>query len=113
MQLREEPETLEFRAWLADTEKLNDAELQQRLSSLNSKIARAAKTNTGKALRILVTSVIPAAVGVIPGVAIPAIAAGLGLTVLHQFLWDRLCRESRAAAFVSELYPSIFAEHTR
>jgi hypothetical protein len=38
--------------------------------------------------------------------AIPPL--GIALSTLDQFLWDKFFRRSGVAAFIHELYPSIF-----
>jgi hypothetical protein len=102
LQIRSEPETLEFRAWLADTDRLSDSEIEDRVKSLNAKIGLAVQGTTGKALRLLVTTV----AGLVPPV-------GIALSTLDQFLWDRFFRKSGVAAFINELYPSIFQAAAR
>ncbi len=99
LQIRDEPETIEFRAWLADTDSLSDAEIKERVRSLNAKIGLAVQTTAGKAIRFLTTSI----AGIIPPI-------GIGLGFVDQFLWDKFFRRSGVAAFINELYPSIFRE---
>ncbi len=96
--VRSQPEALEFRAWLADIDKLSDSEIQQRVSSFNAKLGLAAQTTAGKVLRFLVTTV----AGFVPPLSVT-------LGALDEFAWDKFARRSGIAAFVHELYPSIFA----
>jgi hypothetical protein len=98
LEIRNEPEAIEFRGWLADVEKLSDVELKERVSSLNTKIGLLIQRTPGKVLRLLATSVI--------GVANPV--AGFIANTLDYFAWDKFFKRSGAAAFVNELYPSIF-----
>jgi hypothetical protein len=97
LEIRSEPEALEFRAWLTDIDKYTDTEIRERISSFNAKLGLGAQTKTGKALRLLVTTV----AGIVPPV-------GVALNILDQFAWDKFARRSGIAAFVHELYPSIF-----
>jgi hypothetical protein len=98
LEIRSQPEALEFRAWLADIDKLSESEVRQRISSFNTKLGLAAQTTAGKLLRLLVTTV----AGIVPPL-------GLALGALDQFAWDKFARRSGIAAFIHELYPSIFA----
>lgn len=97
LSIRTSPEALEFRSWLTDVDSLQDSEIHDRIASLNSKIGLAAQTRTGKAIRLLATTL----AGVWP-------PAGIALSTIDQFLWDKFFRRSGAAAFINELYPSIF-----
>ncbi len=99
LQIRNEPEAVEFRAWLADVDSLSDSEIKERVASLNAKVGLAVQTTTGKVLRLLATTV----AGILPPV-------GVAVGALDQFLWDRFFRRSGVAAFINELYPSIFAK---
>jgi hypothetical protein len=97
LEIRSRPEALEFRAWLAGIDKFSEREIQQRISSFNAKLGLAAQTTAGKLVRLLVTTV----AGVVPPL-------GVALGALDQFAWDKFARRSGIAAFIDELYPSIF-----
>jgi hypothetical protein len=97
LKIRSGPEATEFRAWLADIDRLSDADVRDRVASLNAKLGLAAQTTTGKVLRLLATTV----AGGIPPL-------GIALSTLDQFLWDKFFKRSGVAAFINELYPSIF-----
>ncbi len=101
LEIRNEPEALEFRSWLMGIDKYTDAEMRDRLDGFNAKLGLAAQTTTGKMIRLLVTTV----AGIVPPVGL---AAGVALGALDQFAWDKFARRSGIAAFVNELYPSIF-----
>jgi len=105
LRIRNEPEALEFRAWLADTDRLSDSEIRDRVNSLNAKIGLAVQSTTGKVIRFLATSV--------AGKVVPAL--DIALSALDQFMWDRFFKRSGVTAFINELYPSIFqaAKHGR
>lgn len=98
LKIRCQPEALEFRAWLADMDKLSDSEIQRRISSFTAKLGLAAQRGTGRVLRFLLTT----AAGFVPPL-------GFALSALDQFALDKFARRSGIAAFVHELYPSIFA----
>ena len=97
LKIRSGPEAAEFRAWLTDIDRLSDAEVRDRVASLNAKLGLAAQTTTGKVLRLLATTAAS---------AIPPL--GIALSTLDQFLWDKFFRRSGVAAFIHELYPSLF-----
>jgi hypothetical protein len=97
LEIRSQPEALEFRAWLADIDKFSDSEIQQRISSFKVKLGLAAQTVAGKSVRFLVTTV----AGILPPL-------GVTLGLLDQFALDKFASRSGIAAFIHELYPSIF-----
>jgi hypothetical protein len=102
LEIRNQPEAMEFRAWLSGIDKFSDSEISELVASLNSKIGLLAQTTVGKALRLAVTT----AVGLLPPhVGLPA---GVVLGVLDQFAWDKFARRSGVSAFISEMYPSVF-----
>ena len=98
LRIRAEPEAVEFRSWLMSLDKYDDAAIEKRLRSFNARLGLSVQTNTGKAIRFLLTT--------IAGVVHPSL--GIGLSALDSFLWDKLARRSGIAAFAHELYPSIF-----
>lgn len=100
LQIRSEPEALEFRSWLANVDQLDDREIKARVASLNAKIGLAVQTTAGKAIRLLIATLV--------GVASPP--SGIVLGALDQFLWDQFFRRSGVAAFINKLYPSIFPD---
>lgn len=101
LEIRNQPEALEFRAWLTDINKLSDREIQQLIDSLNAKLGVKVTTGVGKLFRFLATT----AAGLAPDWGL---ALGVALSALDQFALDKLVRRSGVAAFVHELYPSIF-----
>lgn len=101
LKLRDEPEATEFRAWLSDIDKFSDSEIQQRIGSFNARVGLGAQTTAGKMIRLAVTTV----AGLAPHIGI---VAGLALGALDEFAWDKFARRSGIAAFINELYPSLF-----
>lgn len=102
LEIRNQPEAMEFRAWLSGIDKYSDSEIRDLVASVNSKIGMLAQTTMGKALRLAVTTV----VGILPPhIAIPV---GVVLGTLDQFAWDKFARRSGVSAFINELYPSVF-----
>jgi hypothetical protein len=102
LEIRNQPEAMEFRGWLSGIDKKSDLEIRELVAAVNSKIGLLAQTTAGKALRLAVTT----AVGIVPHIGIPA---GIALGALDQFAWDKFARRSGVDAFISEMYPSIFS----
>jgi hypothetical protein len=101
LRTRSEPEALEFRSWLTGTDEFSDSDIRDRVVSFSAKLGLAAQKTTGKLVRFAVTT----AVGFVPKIGLIA-APVLGL--LDTFAWDTFTRRSGVAAFVNEMYPSIF-----
>jgi len=101
LEIRNQPEAMEFRAWLSGIDRRSDSQIRELVAAVNSKIGMVAQTTAGKVLRLAVTT----AVGILPHIGIPA---GIVLGALDQFAWDKFARRSGVAAFISEMYPSIF-----
>ena len=104
LKVRDSAEAGEFREWLRAIGHADEKEIKERVEGLRVKVGLAIGGTTGKILRCLVTS----GLGFVPGQEVPALA----LTVLDQFLLDKLLPRSGVAAFVHELYPSIFRDTT-
>lgn len=100
LKVRDSGEAREFRDWLCGIGQTDEKEIRERVEGFRVKVGLALGGKTGRAMRFLVTS----AVGLIPGKEISA----LMLSALDQFLLDKLMPRSGVAAFVHELYPSIF-----
>jgi len=65
---------------------------------MNAKVGLFVQGTKGKILRLLTTTL----------VGIPNPLVGFIASTLDQFICDRFFRRSGVAAFVNELYPSIF-----
>jgi len=100
LKARDSSEAREFRDWLGGVSQASDAEIRDRVASLRARIGLKLGSETGKTMRFLIT----AGVGLVPTAALPAI----GLSVADQFIVDRLLPRSGIAAFVNDLYISIF-----
>lgn len=98
--IRESREAREFRDWLGGIGQATDAEIVERTAGLRALVGLKIGGSTGQAIRFLITT----AVGVVPHAALPALALG----AFDQFILDKLFPRSGVAAFVNELYPSIF-----
>jgi hypothetical protein len=100
LKIRESSEAREFREWLGGVGEASDKEIRERVRSLRATFGLKIDTKIGKAMRFLLTT----GVGLIPIAAIPAV----GLSFIDQFVLDKVLPRSGIAAFVNELYPSIF-----
>lgn len=97
LEVREMDECREFRDWLATIGDASDKDIEERLNSLRSRLGNAIATNTGKAIRLVVTE----GLGAFP-------LLGKAATIADAFLLEKLLPKSGPVAFVRRLYPSIF-----
>jgi hypothetical protein len=102
LELRELPEAAEFRKWLLTIDSMSDTEIIKQVGSLSKTIGRVIGGETGQTIRFLVTN----GVGLIP----PPFGTILSmpLSVLDHFLLDKLFPRSGVAAFIGDMYPSLF-----
>ena len=100
LKIRDSSEAHEFRDWLGGIEQAKDKEIADRVAGLRAKAGLKVGSHAGKAMRFLLTT----GLGLIPSAVVPAIA----LSALDQFVLDKILPRSGIAAFVNELYPSIF-----
>lgn len=100
LKVRESSDAREFRDWLCTVGQATDDEIRERVASLRAKLGLKVTSTTGKVMRFLAVT----GIGLIPDAA----ASAIGLGVLDQFVIERLLPRSGIAAFVNELYPSIF-----
>jgi len=101
IKVRDLPETREFRDWLVNIGAVPDREIRERIASMQALVGLKIDSTTGQVIRFLTLS----AVSCISHIN-PLITSTLG--VLDQFVINRLFPRSGVAAFVNELYPSIF-----
>jgi hypothetical protein len=100
LKIRESGEAREFRDWLGNVGAASDKEVRERVHGLRAMFGSKVSSGIGKAVRLFVTT----GVGLIPGAAVPAAV----LSVIDQFVVDRILPRSGVTAFVNELYPSIY-----
>lgn len=101
LELRMSPEAREFRDWLSTLDSATDKQIQEHVAGLTAKLGLLVHGTTGKAMRFMVTT----ATGLIPVVG-PLL--GMVAGVLDKFLTETILRRSGIAAFINELYPSLF-----
>lgn len=102
LKLRNSAETREFRDWLTSCGAATDDEIKEQVSSFRAHAGLIMSSGIGKSMRFLITSGIGFA-------SIPDIQAiSLGLGFFDGFVLDKILPRSGIAAFVNDLYPSIF-----
>jgi len=101
LNVRDSSEAREFRDWIATIGGATDAEILERVSGFRNRAAIFLNKPAAKHMKFLALS----ALAFIPNFEIPAAA----LAVLDHFLLEQLLPRPNIAAFVHELYPSIFA----
>jgi hypothetical protein len=99
LKIRDTPEAREFRDWLGGIGQSTDKEIEDRVAGLRTKAGLKVGSDAGKAMRFLATWEV--------GLVSPILTTTL-VGLLDQFLLDKLLPPSGIAAFVNELYPSIF-----
>jgi hypothetical protein len=99
IKIRETSEIREFRDWLGGIGDASDGEIEDRVGSLRVKAGLKVSGETGKAMRFLVTTAGGLAASPLMATAVSAV---------DQFVMNRVLPRSGIAAFVNELYPSIF-----
>jgi hypothetical protein len=102
LKVRESRECSEFRDWLRNVDQGSEEEATHQMTGLKAKMGVAAESRAGRVIRFGAVT----GTGVIPGAG-PI--AGPLLGVLDSFLLGKLLPRSGPAAFLSRLYPSIFA----
>jgi len=100
LKIRDSSEAREFRDWLCGIGQATQEEIKDRIAGLRAKVGVKIGGEAGKTMRFLATN----ALSLIPNATIPALALG----VFDQFVLDKLLPRNGIAAFVNELYPSIF-----
>ena len=102
LKARDSNEGREFRDWLATIGDATDTEIRERVCGFSNTVGLFVGKASVKGIKTLILS----AMGCIPHPAISGTATAIGL--LDHFLLERLLSRSGIAAFVNELYPSIF-----
>jgi hypothetical protein len=97
IKVRESRELREFRDWLSGIGAATDTEISENVAGLRNFLGLKVGSEIGKTIRSLVTF----AAGFCPKVGIP-------LGIFDQFVLDRILPRSGIAAFINELYPSVF-----
>jgi hypothetical protein len=103
LEVRASDECVAFRQWLQGIDELEDADVAERVASLQARLGSAIHGATGHTVRFLTLT----GLGLIPGVN-AAVVATAG--ALDAFVIDRLFPKSGPASFVTHLYPSVFRD---
>jgi hypothetical protein len=102
LRVRNSSEAREFRDWLGGVAQASDDDIKDRIRSFKAMAGLEVSGASGKVMRFLITN----GLGIVPGWTVPALV----LSAVDQFVVDRFLPRSGIAAFVNELYLSIFAE---
>ena len=102
LEARNSSEAREFRDWLCTIAGASDVEIRDRVCGFRNTVGRFLGKQSVKDVKTLILS----AMSCVPrtGISLAATAAGL----LDHFLLEKIVPRSGIAAFVNELYPSIF-----
>jgi len=98
LEIRQSPECIAFRDWIGNIDTLTDKEIQDQMSSFNSKLPSWLRARDGTALKFLAKTLI--------GSLYPP--AGLAVGVLDQFVFDKVIPKNGPIMFINNMYPSIF-----
>ncbi len=106
IEIRQSKECRDFREWLHTIDSASDAEIAERLGSIQSRLSPWVHGGKGKLLRFLIST----GIGLVPGLGT---AMGAGVGAIDMFLLEKILPYSGIAAFVNQLYPSIFINSDR
>jgi hypothetical protein len=101
LKLRESPECSQFREWLQRVDTLDDAEVHDRVASLNARVQASFQSSAGKVARFIITTAAGLVLSNNP-------VAALGISAVDAFLLDKVFPQNGPAAVINRLYPSIF-----
>jgi hypothetical protein len=104
LQIRDSPECVEFRNWLANADEASDEEIEGFSRSISTRIGTFIRSSTGRTLRFLCTT----GAGIIP---MGGLIAGPVISAIDQFLLEKVFPYSGPVAFIDSMYPSIFESH--
>jgi len=104
LKLRESDECRSFRDWLAQTDRLSDKELNERLTGFNAKVRATLNGSWGRRLRFLVSN----GVSLIPLPPPIGTVAGVIASAIDSFVLEKLAPKDAVITFLSESYRSVF-----
>jgi hypothetical protein len=99
--LRNHPDMTDFRRWLADGSDASDEEIRDRLLGVKARVADVLGGTAVRAARLAITS----GVGLVPGIGT---AVGGALSVLDEFVLERVLGDPGPLAFFVHRYGSLF-----
>jgi hypothetical protein len=105
IKLRQSTECVEFRHWLSTTDALSNSEIVHQVRSFSEAIGRIIGGTPGRVVRFLFTLAVGSLhppVGTL--VSIP-------LSIIDEFILEKIFPRSGVAAFVDDMYPSLFEKH--
>lgn len=95
---RSSGELRDFRHWLPKIGASNDEEIEDAVAGLRARLGLTIGSTIGKAIRVLITA----------GTLVKNLPASIALSAADQFLVERIFPRTGIAAFINELYPSLF-----
>lgn len=98
LKMRASNEAREFRDWLGGCGDASDSEIKEQVVGLRARLGVKVTAPFGKATRLLVTTLL----------GIWSLPAGIMSSLVDTFLFERILPRTGVAAFINELYPSIF-----
>lgn len=101
LDLRNDPECAELRAWLRTVTTASDAEIEEQFRSVREKLASITHSRTAEVLRFLTTN----GLGLIPGVGF---ALGPASSLGDKFLVENVIGSPGPVSFLNNSYRSIF-----
>lgn len=105
LEVRDSDEARAFRDWLRRADEISDDDLTKLVGSLSARMSRIVNAPSGRIMRVLLPTA--ALMGVDPTTAT---VAGTILSVLDQFIWDRILPRRGPWSLVAEEFPSLFRE---
>lgn len=103
LKVRQSSECEDFKSFLTQSGGISDDDIKSQLGSLKSKLGDMVRSDTGKLIRLMATTLAGALFSGIEGVAL-----GVGASSADSFLIERLFPKSGIASFIGRQYPSIF-----
>jgi hypothetical protein len=104
LDVRSSDECAAFRQWLQGIDELEDADVAERVASIQARLGAAIHGATGHTVRFLTLT----GLGLLPGVNAAVVGAA---GALDTFVIDKLFAKSGPASFVTHLYPSVFRDN--
>jgi hypothetical protein len=98
LKVRESSDLRDFRRWLMEIGSCTDRQIHDAVAGLRAKIVLKLGGRLARMIRVLITS----------GTVLKSVTGSIALTACDQILAEKLFPRTGIAAFVNELYPSLF-----
>jgi len=107
LRLRDDPDCVDLRRWLRTTDGQSDEDIVQQFTSVKELLAALTHSPGGEAIRFVVTNVLGAMLGAVPGAGI---LLGPTSSLADKFIVDKLIGAPGPVSFLSRRYRSIFGQ---